>query len=107
VINSFKITKKLLFSKQKQDMINDLDEQSLKQLVVLLKPFKHMMTVIQCGNAPSLHLVSVCYITLKEVLSSYELLKKYNKENINHDEGDRNSETSHDGDIEHELPGTH
>ncbi|CAF1227465.1 unnamed protein product [Rotaria sordida] len=32
-------------------MINDLDEQYLKQLVRLLKPFKHMMTIIQCENS--------------------------------------------------------
>jgi hypothetical protein len=67
VINSFKITKRLLFGKQKQHMITDLNEQTLKQLIMLLKPFKNMMTIIQCGNASSLHLVSVCYTTLKEL----------------------------------------
>jgi hypothetical protein len=105
VINSFKITKRLLLAKQKQDMINDLNEQSLKQLVMLLKPFKNMMTIIQCGNAPSLHLVSLCYITLKELLSSYELLKQYNKDNRDEDENDRDSELLYDDDLEHELPG--
>ncbi len=99
----------MLFGKQKQHMINDLNEQTLKQLVILLKPFKNMMTMIQCGNAPSLHLVSMCYITLKELLGSYELLKQYNKDNSDQNKGDQNSELLYDDDddLEHELPGKH
>ncbi len=81
-----------MLGKQKQDMINDLNEQSLKQLVMLLKSFKNMMTIVQRGNAPSLHLVSWFYITLKELLSSYELLKQYNKDNRDEDEKDQDSE---------------
>ncbi|CAF4052179.1 unnamed protein product, partial [Rotaria sordida] len=103
VIKSFKITKKLLYGKQKQHMINDLDEQYLKQLVLLLKPFKHMMTILQCGNSPSLHLVSLCYMTLKEVLNSYESLKKYNKEHSDQFGENQNSENLYDDDLEHEL----
>ena len=57
------------------------------------------MTIIQSANGPSLHLVPMCYITLKEVLSSYESLKKYNDENV------RNSEISLDDDLEHEFEG--
>ncbi|CAF4039435.1 unnamed protein product [Rotaria sp. Silwood1] len=105
VIKSFKITKKLLYGKQKQHMINDLDEQYLKQLILLLKPFKHMMTIVQCGNSPSLHLVSLCYMTLKEILNSYESLKKYNKENSDQFGEDQNSENLYDDDLEYELQG--
>lgn len=97
----------MLISKQKQHLINDLNEQTLKQLVVLLKPFKNMMTIIQRGNAPSLHLVSLCYITLKELLSSYELLKQYNKDNDDDDNKEQSAMNSHDDDLEHELPGAH
>ncbi|CAF0841728.1 unnamed protein product [Rotaria sordida] len=93
-----------LFNKQKQHLINDLNEQTLKQLVMLLKPFKEMIKIIQYGNAPSLHLVSMCYITLKEVLGSYEMLKQYNKDNNNHDD-DENLDFINDYDLEHELPG--
>ena len=39
-----------------------------------------MMIIIQRGNTPSLHLVSLCFITLKDILSSYETWKKYNEE---------------------------
>ncbi|CAF3919288.1 unnamed protein product, partial [Rotaria sp. Silwood1] len=96
---------KLLYGKQKQHMINDLDEQYLKQLILLLKPFKHMMTIVQCGNSPSLHLVSLCYMTLKEILNSYESLKKYNKENSDQFGEDQNSENLYDDDLEYELQG--
>ncbi|CAF2915108.1 unnamed protein product [Rotaria sp. Silwood2] len=106
VIKSFKITKKLLYGKQKQHMIHDLDEQYLKQLVLLLKPFKHMMTILQRGNSPSLHLVSLCYMTLKEILNSYESLKKYNKEHSDQFGENQNSENLYDDDdLEHELQG--
>jgi hypothetical protein len=85
--------------------MNDLNEQCLKQLVMLLKPFKNMMTLIQRGIAPSLHLVSLCYITLKELLTSYELLKQYNRDNRCEDENNRDSMLLNDDDLEHELPG--
>ena len=68
-------------------------------------PFKIMMRIIQCGNGPSLHLVSLCYITLKEVLSSYESLKQYNADNSDQDEVE-NSDLFNDFDLEHELLGT-
>ena len=86
-------------------MINDLNEQYLKQLVLLLKPFRDMMIIIQRGNKPSLHLVSLCFITLKDVLNSYESLKEYNKEH-NEEEHDGRSQIIYDDeDIEHELEG--
>ena len=85
--------------------MSDLNEQTLKQLVFLLMPFKIMMKIIQSGNGPSLHLVSLCYITLKEVLSSYESLKQYNVDNSDQDEVE-NSELFNDFDLAHDLPGT-
>ena len=86
-------------------MINDLNEQHLKQLVLLLKPFRDMMIIIQRGNTPFLHLVSLCFITLKDVLNSYESLKEYNKER-NEEEHDGRSQIIYDDeDIEHELEG--
>ena len=104
VVKSFKITKRVLFNQQKQNIMSDLNEQTLKQLVFLLKPFKIMIKIILCGNAPSLHLVSLCYITLKEVLSSYESLKQYNADNSDQNEVE-NSELFNDFDLENELPG--
>ncbi|CAF1608494.1 unnamed protein product [Adineta ricciae] len=50
VIKSFKATKKVLSSNKKQELIDGLNDQYLKQLLILLSPFKHVMTLIQCGN---------------------------------------------------------
>ncbi|CAF2972666.1 unnamed protein product, partial [Rotaria sp. Silwood2] len=106
VIKSFKITRKLLNGKEKQALITDLNLQCLKQLCTLLKPFKHVMTSVQNGNAPSLYLVPMFYITLKEILQSFEAVKKFNYENIdNKEEDDHSLDASNDEDLEHELPG--
>ncbi|CAF5139921.1 unnamed protein product, partial [Rotaria sp. Silwood1] len=50
---------------------------TIKQLVLVLKPVKHVVTVVQTGNSPSLHLVLLCNLTLKRALSSYESLLDY------------------------------
>lgn len=98
---SFKIIKKLFIARQKQYLINDINEPLMKQLIMLLKPFKNMMKLIQLGNSPSIHLVALCYISLRDLLNSYELLKQYYKDN--NDEG--SMDLSDDDDLEHELPG--
>ncbi|CAF4803811.1 unnamed protein product [Rotaria sp. Silwood2] len=65
------------------------------------------MTSVQNGNAPSLYLVPMFYITLKEILQSFEAVKKFNYENIdNKEEDDHSLDASNDEDLEHELPGT-
>ena len=88
--------------------MDGINDQYLKQLILLLNPFKHIMTLIQCGNSPSLHLVSLCFITLKETLGSYELLIKYNKENADTTaEGAFVKSIINDDDLEHELPGNY
>ncbi|CAF4547775.1 unnamed protein product, partial [Rotaria sp. Silwood2] len=79
LLKSLKATKRLLITKKKQSLINDLDETTIKQLVLLLKPFKHVMTLIQTGNAPSLHMVLLCVLTLKDALTSYKALVDYKK----------------------------
>ncbi|CAF1491119.1 unnamed protein product, partial [Rotaria sordida] len=79
ILKSFTTTKRLLFARQKQALTTDLDEITIKQLVLVLKPFKHTMTLIQTGNIPSLHLVLLSTITLKETLSSYKSLINYKK----------------------------
>ncbi len=39
------------------------------------------MALIECDNGPFLPLVSLFYITLKDILISYETLIQYNKGN--------------------------
>jgi hypothetical protein len=105
VIKSFKIIRKLLTGKEKQKLITDLNLQCLKQLCALLKPFKHIILSVQKGNAPSLYLVTMCYITLKQVLQSFEAVKKYNEENVDEEKENKFFDDSTDEDLEDELPG--
>ncbi len=83
VLKSFTTTKKLLLIRKKQELMNGLDALTIKQLVLVLKPFKHTMTLIQTGNRPSLHMVLLCSISLKEALSSYKSLLDYKKMHCN------------------------
>ncbi|CAF4549315.1 unnamed protein product, partial [Rotaria sp. Silwood2] len=74
---SFKETKKILQEKKKSCLI---DRWIIKRLIHLLRPFKHIMKMIQKGNEPSLYLVLICVMTLRKALSSFENLIKFNKE---------------------------
>ena len=105
VIKSFKTIRKLLIGKEKQRLMMNLNQQYLKQLCALLKPFNHIVKSIQIGNGSSLFFVPMCYVTLKEVLQSFESIKKYNQENLNEDKENEPSDDSNDDDLEPELPG--
>ena len=99
--------RKLLSGRDKQSLITDLNLQCLKQLCLILKPFKQIMVSVQVGNAPSLYLVSMFYITLKDVLQSFDAVKEYVNENIEDvDEHDSLFNIDKDDDLEHKLPGT-
>lgn len=103
VLRSFKIIKRLLVAKKKESLLKDFDERIIKQLVLILKPFKHMMKVIQCGNEPSLHLVLMCTITLREAFSSAEALLDYNHAHCDSEQS--TDESGCDNDQEFELEG--
>ena len=84
-------------------MTTHLEERTIKQLVLLLKPFKHIMTIIQTGESPSLYMVVMCTITLREVFGSYEALTSYYNENCR---SVQESGGNHvDEDLEFELDG--
>ncbi|CAF4222337.1 unnamed protein product [Rotaria sp. Silwood2] len=100
-----KLVKKLLTGKEKRKLITDLNLQYLKQFCVLLKPFQHVIVSVQVGDAPSLYLVPMFYATLKEVLQSFELIKKYNEENMDLKKENSLFDDSFDNDLENELPG--
>ena len=104
-IKSFRIIRKLLTGREKQRLITDLNLQYLKQLCILLKTFKHIIVSVQKGNAPSLYLVPMYYITLKQLLQSFGAIKKYIKKNV--DEVDENQlpDDPTDYDLEDEPPG--
>ncbi|CAF4618940.1 unnamed protein product [Rotaria socialis] len=77
ITSSFKETKRVLINRKQQSKLNGIDEKILKQLIRLLKPFKHVLKIIQTTNTPSLHMVLVCTRMLKDKLSSFEELLKY------------------------------
>ena len=105
VIKSFRIIRKLLTGKGKQRLIADLNLQYLKQLCTLLKPFKHIIVSVQKSNAPSLYLVPMCYITLKQMLQSFGAIKKYIKKNVEEVDQNQLPYDPTDYDLEDKLPG--
>lgn len=75
---SFKETKKGFQEKKKSFAIDRL---IIKRLLRLLHPLKHIMTIVQKGNEPSLYLVLICHMTLRKALSSYDNLVQFHKDN--------------------------
>ena len=76
-------------------------------MYALLKPFKHSIVSVQNGDASSLYLVSMCFITLKETLRSFQSAKRHNHENIDCEKKDGMLDDINDEDLQQELPGTH
>jgi hypothetical protein len=103
VLKSFKIIKRLLIAKKKESLMKDFDERTIKQLVWLLKPSKHIMKVIQGGKSPSLHMVLMSTITLREAFSSSDALVNYNAMHCRSDQS--NNVHDLDEDPEFELDG--
>ena len=103
ILKSFKIIKKILVNKQQHKLMMNIDEKRIKQIMLLLRPFRDVMKMIQIGNSPSLHLVLLCTQTLRDVLKSYESLVNYEKSNDNHESGEELDET--DEDLLDELQG--
>jgi inorganic triphosphatase YgiF len=75
---SFKETRKVLQAKKK---LFSIDQAMIRSLILLLRPFKHVLTVIQKGKEPSLHLVLICVLTLRKALGSFDKLVEFNNEN--------------------------
>lgn len=96
ILKSFKIIKKILINKQQQKLIMNIDEKKIKHIILLLKPFRDIMKMIQTGTSPSLHLVLLCTQTLRDVLKSYDSLVNYNKNNDKHESRDELDETDED-----------
>ncbi|CAF1358132.1 unnamed protein product [Adineta ricciae] len=103
-LKSFPATKRFLLAQKNQALMNDLDERTIKQLILVLKPFEHIMTVIQTDKRPSLYMVLLCSITLKEALSSYKSLLEYKKNYCNKENNNRDIDNT-DEDEEFELEG--
>jgi hypothetical protein len=76
-------------------MIN-VDEKTIKQILLLLKPFQHIIKMIQTGNSPSLYMVLLCIQTLNDVTSSYQSLLNYDSAHGDNESNKELSETDDD-----------
>ena len=76
ISHSYKQIKKVLMERKKSFV---LDKSLISQIIRLLKPFKHVIIIIQKGKAPSLHLVTIAVMTLREALRDYASLIDYVK----------------------------
>ena len=102
--------RRVLTGEEKQNLIRSLKLQYLNQFYTLLKPFKNIIVSVQNGDTPSLYLVSMCFIMLKEILRSFQSVKKYDHENIDRKKKDGILDDINDEDLrhdQHELPGTY
>ncbi|CAF3828855.1 unnamed protein product [Rotaria sp. Silwood1] len=103
ILKSFKIIKKNLIMKKQHKLISSIDEKIIKQIILLLQPFKHVIKVIKTECSPSLYMVLLSIQTLKDAMSSYRALLDYNLA----DGGERSREGSPvlDDDLVDELQG--
>ncbi|CAF4235567.1 unnamed protein product [Rotaria magnacalcarata] len=95
ISTSFKATKRLLLSRNQYSLVSDLDLPTIKQLVLVLKSLKHVTSLVQTGNSPSLQMVLLCNLSLKHALSSHQSLLDYVNKHCN-----SKSNTLHNNEIE-------
>ena len=58
-----------------------MNERIVRQLIKLLKAFKHVVQIVQTGNLPSLYVVLIYSLTLLETLPIFDPLLNNNREN--------------------------
>jgi len=73
---SYKQIKKVLSDKKK---IITLEKLIVRQLICLLRPFKHIIIIVQKGREPTLHLVTLAILTLRDTLNTHEALVEYSE----------------------------
>lgn len=77
----------------------------IKQIILLLKPFKHVIKLIQSGCSPSLFMVLLCIQTLKDTMSSYKSLLEYDGLDDDEQSKEGQKQTILDDDLVEELEG--
>lgn len=103
ILRSLKIIKKVLASKQQQKLVMNVDEKTIKQIILVLKPVKHVMKLIQTGNSPSLFMVLLSVETLRDAMSSYKELLNYSS--VRDNDGSSDESEGPDDDLFEELEG--
>lgn len=54
-----------------------INQNLVKQVILILKPFQSIMKTIQSGSSPTLYLVLPCTLTLRKTLKSFEYFLQY------------------------------
>ena len=101
IVRLYKATQRVFVMQSK---FNGIDEDILKQLIRLLKPFKHVLKILQSTNTPSLYMVLICTLMLKKAVASFDEMMKYQVESSTNDSPDiENDIVEEIGDVmEHE-----
>ncbi|CAF5125033.1 unnamed protein product, partial [Rotaria sp. Silwood1] len=73
---SYKQIKKILADREKTVF---LDKLIILQLIFLLRPFKHVILIIQKGKEPTLHLVTIAIITLRDAFNTHQALMEFSQ----------------------------
>ncbi|CAF4681514.1 unnamed protein product, partial [Rotaria socialis] len=97
IVRSYKATKRVLINRKQQVKLKGIDEEVLKQIIRLLRPFKQVLKIIQTTNAPSLYMVLICTHMLRKTLSSFDELMNY------HSPSSTNSSSDIENDIHEEI----
>ncbi|CAF4892399.1 unnamed protein product [Rotaria sp. Silwood1] len=71
---SYRQIKKILGDRKK---IIVLDKLIILQLIILLRPFKHIILFLQKGKEPTLHLVTIAILTLRDAFNTHKSLLEY------------------------------
>ncbi|CAF1043629.1 unnamed protein product [Adineta ricciae] len=96
IVRSYKATKRVLINRKQNSKLNGIDVEILKELIRLLKPFKHILKIVQTTNTPSLYMVLICTLMLRKTLGSFEeLLEFHQSEPPTNDSIDDENSNSH------------
>lgn len=79
IVRSYKATKRVLFNRKQNSKLNGIDVETLIELIRLLKPFKHILKIVQTTNTPSLYMVLICTLMLRKTLCSFNELLEFHQ----------------------------
>ncbi|CAF4968331.1 unnamed protein product, partial [Rotaria sp. Silwood1] len=80
VNQNYEELKNVLMKRKQQHWMKNIDQRSIHELLLILKPFKHMMTIIQGGQYPTLYMVLLCAMKLKKTFQSYKSIIEFNQQ---------------------------
>lgn len=80
VNHNYEELKSVLMKRRQQHWMKNIDQHSIHELLLILKPFKHMLIIIQGGQYPTLYMVLLCTMKLKKTFQSDKSLIEFNQQ---------------------------